>query len=216
LFWFIAFNPIPQIPMPANMADIAAVMIARGVERADLDYALMLAMTGSAAREHGLQIPLVKMLVEAGATARPDGLGSTLAHRETAVVDFLVTSGMEMTASVAAGLGRIDVLPGLLRRASQAEKDEALDLAVINNRTEAVRLALEAGADPDRFMSQHRHSQPLHQAALHENLAMMEMLIAHGAKLNVPDQLWGGTPLGWARHEGKTTSQAFLEKKAGS
>lgn len=214
LFWFIAFNPIPQKPMPANMADIAALMIARGVERADLDYALGLVMTGSAAREHGLQIPLVKLLIEAGATAKPEGMGGTLAHGETAVVEFLVASGMAMTASVAAGLGRIDALPGLLQDAAQAMKDEALDLAVINDQTEAVRLALEAGANPDRFMSQHGHSQPLHQAALHQNIEIMEMLIAHGARLDVSDRLWGGTPLGWSIHEGKTASQTFLEKKA--
>jgi hypothetical protein len=214
LFWFIAFNPIPQKPMPANMADIAATMIARGVEQADLDYALHLVMTGSSAREHGLQIPLVKLLIGAGAAAKPESMGGTLAHREIAVVEFLVASGMEMTAPVAAGLGRIDALPSLLQAASQAVKDEALDLAVINDRTAAVRLALEAGANPDRFMSQHRHSQPLHQAALHENIEVMEMLIAHGARLDVPDQLWGGTPLGWSRHERKTASLAFLEKKA--
>jgi hypothetical protein len=214
LFWFVAYNPIPQKPMPANMADIAATMIARGVGKADLDYTLHLVMTGSAAREHGLQIPLVKLLIEAGATASSEGVGGTLAHRETAVIEFLVAAGMAITAPVAAGLGRIDILPDLLRGASQAVKDEALDLAVINNRTEAVQLALEAGADPNRFMSQHRHSQPLHQAALHENIEVMEMLIVHGARLDVPDQLWGGTPLGWSRHERKTASLAFLEKKA--
>jgi ankyrin repeat protein len=214
LFWFIAYNPIPRKPMPANMADIAVVMIERGIEQADLDYTLGLVMTGSSAREHGLQIPLVKLLIEAGATAEPEGMGGTLAHGETAVVEYLVDSGMPMTASIAAGLGRIDALASLLRGASQTVKDEALDLAVINDQTAAVRLALEAGADPDRFMSQHRHSQPLHQAALHENVEVMEMLIAHGARLDVPDRLWGGTPLGWALHEGKKASQAFLGSRA--
>jgi len=214
LFWFIAYNPIPRKPMPANIADIAAAMIERGVERADLSYTLGLVMTGSSAREHGLQIPLVKLLIEAGAIAKPEGMGGTLAHGETAVVEYLVDSGMQMTASIAAGLGRTGALRELLRDASQKDKDEALDLAVINNRTEAVRFCLEAGADPDRFMSQHSHSQPLHQASLHENLEVMDMLIAHGAMLNVLDRLWGGTPLGWARHEGKKASEAFLEKKA--
>jgi peptide-methionine (S)-S-oxide reductase len=214
LFWFVAFNPIPPKPMPPNMADIAAAMVARGIEQADLNYTLGLVMTGRSAREHGLQIPLVKLLIEAGATAAPEGMGGTLAHGETAVVEFLVGSGMAMTAPIAAGLGRTDALPDLLQGVSQAVKDEALDLAVINDRTGAVRLALEAGADPDRFMSQHRHSQPLHQAALHENVEVMEMLIAHGARLDVPDRLWGGTPLGWARHEDKKASLAFLERKA--
>jgi peptide-methionine (S)-S-oxide reductase len=214
LFWFIAYNPIPRKPMPANMADIAAMMIARGVEQADLDYTLGLVMTGSSAREHGLQIPLVKLLIEAGAIAKSEGMGGILAHGEIAVVEYLVDAGMEMNAPIAAGLGRTGALASLLRGASQTVKDQTLDLAVINNRTEAVRICLEAGANPDRFMSQHSHGQPLHNAALHENIEVMEMLIAHGAGLDVMDKLWGGTPLGWAKHEGKKASEAFLEKKA--
>ena len=84
---------------------------------------------------------------------------------------------------------------------------------MINNRTEAVRLALAAGANPDRFSSQHSHGQVLHQAALHDNVEMLEMLVAHGARLDAIDKLWGGTPLGWARHEGKKAAIAWLEAR---
>ncbi len=40
LFWFVANNPTLVERMPSNMADVAQVMIDRGVERADLEYAL--------------------------------------------------------------------------------------------------------------------------------------------------------------------------------
>lgn len=213
LFWFIANNPTLVDSLPASMPDVASAMIARGVAKADLDYALGLVMTSSGARKDGLQIPLVALLVEAGATVDPDSLGGVLGHGETEVVEHLVAGGMRLTAPVAAALDRLDVLPGLLGAASRAEIDEALDLAVINNRTAAARLALEAGADPDRFASQHRHSQPLHQAALHDNVELVELLMAHGAKPDVVDTLWGATPAGWAWHAGNRAVLACLEKR---
>ena len=213
LFWFIANNPTLIETLPANMPDLARAMIARGVAKSDLDQALGLVMTSSSARKDGLQIPLVAVLVEAGATVDPDSLGGVLGHGETEVVEHLVAGGMRLTAPVAAALDRLDVLPELLRAASQAQIDEALDLAVINNRTAAARLALEAGADPDRFASQHRHSQPLHQAALHDNVELAELLMAHGAKPDVVDTLWGATPVGWAWHAGNRAVLACLEDR---
>lgn len=213
LFWFIANNPTLIETLPANTPEAARAMIARGVARADLDYTLGLVMTSSSARKDGLQIPLVALLVEAGGTIDPASLGGVLGHGETEVVEHLVAGGMRLTAPVAAALDRLDVLPDLLRGASQAEIDEALDLAVINNRTAAARMALEAGADPDRFASQHRHSQPLHQAALHDNVELVELLLAHGARPDVLDTLWGATPAGWAWHAGARKVLACLEDR---
>jgi ankyrin repeat protein len=218
LFWFVANNPILIDMMPANIADVARAMIARGVEKADLDYTLGLVMTSSKAREQGHQIPLVRLLIEAGATPRPDDIGGVLGHQETEIVEYLVSAGMAMTAPVAAALGRTDVLPDLLKPASQREIDEALDLAVINNRVDAARMALAAGANPDRSSSQHGHSQPLHQAALHDNVELLELLIAHGARLDAVDGLWGGTPLDWAKYAGAKSSPviAYLQERMNS
>lgn len=215
LFWFIANNPALIETLPPAMPDIAQAMIARGVPKEDLDYALGLVMTSSSARKDGLQIPLLKLLVDAGATIDPARLGGVLGHGETEVVEHLVAGGMRLTAPIAAALDRLDVLPDLLRSASPTEIEEALDLAVINNRTSAARLALEAGANPDRFSSQHRHSQPLHQAALHDNVELVEMLMAYGARPDVADELWGGVPAGWASYAGHDEVCACLKKRSG-
>jgi ankyrin repeat protein len=223
LFWFVANNPTLVETMPANTPDIARTMIARGpaqVTQEDLDVTLGLVMTSSNLRESGLQRVLMQALLEAGARARTEDMPGILGHCETQAVEHLFAAGMpglRWTAPVAAALDRLDVLPRLLAVASQEEIDVALDLAVINNRLEAARLALRAGANPDRFSSQHAHSQPLHQAALHDNVELLELLIAHGARLDVVDRLWGGTPLGWARYGRKppcAATIAFLEAKA--
>jgi ankyrin repeat protein len=215
LFWFIANNPTLIDRMPANMPQVARAMIRRGVPQEDLDISLGLAMTSSQARENGLQIPLVEVLTQAGARAQPEDMGGILGHCETEIVEYLVAAGMPLTAPVAAGLGRLDVLAGLLASATPKEIDEALDLAVINGQAGAVRLALEAGATVNRRSSQHRHSNPIHQAALVGNTDILDLLAAHGADLTVVDDLWDGVPWGWAIHGGHPAAVAWFEARLG-
>ena len=91
------------------------------------------------------------------------------------------------------------------------EIQRAFGLAAINQQTEAVRLALDAGADPNAFMPVHVHTLALHQAVLDENMELMELLIRHGARTNIADTLWNSTPLGWAIHQKKAKARAYLE-----
>ena len=116
-----------------------------------------------------------------------------------------------MTAPIAAAFGRTEPLAALLCQASPDEVHRTLSVAVVNGQLEAARLAIEAGADVDAFMAVHSHSTPLHQAAIDEQLDLMALLIAHGARRDIADTLWGCTPLGWARHQGKARSVAYLE-----
>jgi ankyrin repeat protein len=209
LFWFVANNPTLIPRPPANIVEIARLMIDRGVGQADLDYTLELVMT-DAAMPRDLQIDLVSTLVEAGAQAGEQALLTTLGHRQTRPVEWLLERGLEPSAAVAAGLGRLDALPALLARASPEQRSDALAMAVINGQREAARLCLEAGADPDRFMPCHRHSTPLHQAALDGDVETMKLLVAHGARRDIEDRLWHGTPLGWALHGKQEEAAAWL------
>ena len=56
----------------------------------------------------------------------------------------------------------------------------------------------------------HKHSTPLHQAAIDDDLPMLELLVARGARLDTRDTLWNGTPLGWAVHNEKRAAEAYL------
>lgn len=212
LFWFIANNPTLIPRLPPNIVEIAELMIARGVAQKDLDYTLMLVMTGGFEPES--QIPLVRTLVVAGAVADRQGIIATLGHRQTAPVEWLLDHGYPLTAESAAGLGRADALPALLATASLEEKSDALGMAVINGQREAARACLEAGADPNRFMACHTHSTPLHQAALEGDLETMKLLVAHGARSDIEDKLWHGTPLGWALHGKRSEAAAWLRDQA--
>ena len=209
LFWFVANNPTLVPQSPPNVAEIASLMIDRGVEQGDLDYTLELVMTNGMMPEP-TQLRLVQVLVEAGAIASRQALLMTLGHAQTAPVRWLLGHGVPASAPVAAGLGQVDALPALLEQATPKDRNDALAMAVINREAEAARLCLEAGADPSRFMPCHAHSTPLHQAALHGDVETMKLLVAHGARPDTKDTLWHGTPLSWAIHGGQAEAEAYL------
>lgn len=215
LFWFIANNPTLMKRMPDNIVEVAETMIARGVDKADLDYALELVMTSSPAREQGLQIPLLERLMKAGATPTSRAIDVTLAHWELAPIRALLKSGYPMTAPIAAALGDTDRLEDLLREASTADIQNTFGMAVINRQNGAARLALDAGADVNGFLPVHTHSTALHQAAIDENFDLMALLVERGARTDIADKLWSSTPLGWARHQGKGKVADYLERLAG-
>jgi ankyrin repeat protein len=90
-----------------------------------------------------------------------------------------------------------------------------MGMAVINRQNDAARQALDAGADVNAFLPVHSHSTALHQAAVDENLALIDLLLARGARADVADKLWNATPLDWARHQGKSRAADHLERMTG-
>lgn len=210
LLWFIADNPNLVRPMPANTPELAETIIAAGAEVADISYTLALVMTSDPVREANLLQPLVSLLMRHGATVTDRTIYATLGHGQRDAISMLLAAGVPQTPAIAAGMGDIVALQRLLPDTSGDEKFAALSMAVINNQTDAVRLCLEAGADPNRFSLVHVHATPMHQAALHDNVPLLQLLVEHGAKWNVLDTLWNGTPLGWAIHEKKSAAEAYL------
>jgi hypothetical protein len=93
----------------------------------------------------------------------------------------------------------------------------ALALAAQFGHVEIVRLLLDAGEDPNRYnpVGGHSHSTPLHQAAAAGNEEMVRLLVERGARLDMKDILWHGTPAGWAAHEGKSKVEQYLREAEG-
>ena len=87
--------------------------------------------------------------------------------------------------------------PGLAARLSEANRNEVAS-AARNNDTEAVGLMLDAGL-PVTARGQH-HATPLHWAAWHGNLAMVQAILPFGPSLEDIENDFHGTPLGWACH----------------
>jgi peptide-methionine (S)-S-oxide reductase len=212
LFWFVANNPILVERMPPNITEVARVMIARGVEQPDLDYALTLVMTSSVAREQGHQLPLMRVLLQAGAVATAQAILTTAGHGELEALRALIGSGYPVTATIAAALGDEETLKHLLTNATASDVQEAFGIAVINGRVESARIALDAGADVNAFLPVHSHGTALHAAALRENVALIDLLLERGARIDTHDKLWDATPLGWAIHEERPIARARLER----
>lgn len=68
----------------------------------------------------------------------------------------------------------------------------------IRNNARAVQLLVESGWPVNAKLENNQTA--LHYAAWHGNFAMTQVLLAHGADVNLQETEHGGTPLGWALH----------------
>lgn len=100
----------------------------------------------------------------------------------------------------------------LLPASSASERHLSLALAAQLGHAPLVHLLLDAGEDPDRFNppGAHAHATPLHHAALGGHVAVVELLVERGARLDLADKLHSGTPLGWDRHAGRREVERLL------
>lgn len=215
LLEFVAENPIRHGRLPANIAEVARVILEAGAEPAARNETLGLVATGRIPRECGVQRALIDLLCDHG--AEPDGaLRAAVGHGEFEAAEALIERGGKVDLPVAAALGRMEDFMRLVPSADADGRHRALALAAQFGRVDAVRALLEAGEDPNRYnpVGAHSHSTPLHQAALAGHLDVVRLLIERGARLDIKDVMWNGTPADWARHEGRAEMEAYLRGAA--
>ena len=172
---------------------------------------LGLVATGRVARECGVQIPLIDLLCDRGAD--PDGaLQAAIGHGEFEAAEALIRRGAQVSLPVAAAMGRVEQFRRLLPAASNEDRHRALAAAAQFGHVDIVRLLLDAGEDPSRYNPGgfHSHSTPLHQAALAGHEEVVRLLVERGARLDIRDVLWNGTPADWAHHNGHTELGDYL------
>jgi len=213
LLEFVAENPIRNGTLPANIVQVAEVILDAGAKQNPpaLNETLGLVCSGRVPREAGVQLPLIDLLCDHGADPNL-AMSAALAHGEFEAVKALIRRGGLVNLTVAAGLGNIEDARRLLASAESEDRHRALALASQFGRTEVVRLLLDAGEDPSRYnpVGFHSHSTPLHQAALAGHEDIVRLLVERGAGLDVMDTLWQGTPAGWAEHAGRTQIEQYL------
>ncbi len=168
----------------------------------------------------GVQVPLVETLIDHAAAVEALGSGhwasplmTALAFGFTDAADALVRRGARVeTLAAAAGLGRVLDVRRLLDRADSPECHRALALSAQHGHVEIVRLLLDAGEDPNRYNPEgnHAHSTPLHQAVLAGRVEVVQLLVEHGARLDIKDAIYESTPLGWAVYAGQPGIAEYL------
>ncbi len=215
LLEFIAENPIRRGRLPANIVDVARAILEFGPDEAARNEALGLVVTGRVPRQCGVQLALIDLLCRNGADAGMAIRGAAL-HHEFAAVNHLLACGAPLDLPIAAALGRVADARRLLPESTAHERHLALGMAADSGHTEIVRLLLDSGEDPDRYnpVGGHAHATPLHQAAFSGHEDVVRLLVERGARLDIKDILWHGTPAGWARHAGNTAIEQYLRERA--
>ena len=119
------------------------------------------------------------------------------------------------TLAAAAGLGRLEDAARLLPAADSRSKQIALVLAAQHGWAGVIQLLLAAGVDPNRYNPDgfHSHSTPLHQAISSDHLDVVRLLVDSGARLDIKDTIYHGTPLGWANYLRRTAIADYLRTR---
>ncbi len=214
LLEFVAENPVRRGTLPSNIVEIAKVILEAGVERRALNETLALVCSGRVSREFRAQTPLIDLFCDQGAD--PDSaIQMAITHGEFEAVSALIQRGAQISLPVAAALGHTAEVHRLIPGADSENRHQALALASQFGQIEIVRALLDAGENPSRYnpVGFHSHSTPLHQAALAGHEDVVRLLVERGAKLDLKDALWQGTPADWARHEGRTAIETFLRSQ---
>jgi ankyrin repeat protein len=234
LLHYIAANGVESYRQksPPNAAAIAKALLEAGAEVdavADMygGKATTMSMLASSTPPHeaGTQVPLGETLIDHGAALEPTGTGAWTSPLLTALafgfIDFarmLARRGARVeTLSAAAGLGLADKAADLLPAASALDRHRALALAAQLGHRDVVLALLNAGEDPNRYnpAGNHAHSTPLHQAALAGHEDVVRLLVERGARLDIPDKIYDGTPSGWAHHGGRKGIADYLRAQGG-
>lgn len=219
LLWFVAEDPVRAGTLPANIAEIAQVIIAaarrarpRGMAK-QLDYALSLVAWSWIAARCGVQLALLDVLLDAGAASK-GGPENALVNGHEAAAAHLVSRGVPLTLATALCLGRLDEARVLAAKAPAREKQFALVLAALNGKAAGVAEALALGADLNRATrSLYSHGRPVHHAVCSSDLPTVRVLVEAGADLTVRDTVHGGTPLGWADYYIRTGDDAAKRER---
>jgi ankyrin repeat protein len=98
-----------------------------------------------------------------------------------------------------------------LREQAIARRPEQIVHAAAGDRFEAVALLIELGFDVNAI----NRTTPLHVTALHEaamrgNIAVIRLLVEHGADVTIRDSGYDATPAGWAEHFDKAEAREYL------
>jgi hypothetical protein len=218
LLQFIAENPDRHDKMPESVVAVTEAILEAGVDQAELDTTLALVATSGVAHACGKQDALIDLLCDWGADPG-SALHASILHFGAAAARTLIRRGAKVDLAVAA-LGTEENFRRMLKTAGAEERHLAMAVAAQYCNLPIVRILLEAGEDPNRFnpIGGHSHCTPLHQAAAYGTMELVNLLLERGARPDIKDVLWRGTPAGWANHIGRTEMEAYLrplEKGAG-
>ena len=215
---------------PPNAVEIARLLLDAGADPnalADMYdercTTLGTLVSSSPPHEAGLQLTLAELLVQRGAALDVPGSKCNAVVHCALAFGFLDTAralashiSTRTDIRVAAGLGELGETARLLPNADDASRQMALVLACMHGQARVVRLLLDTGADPDRYNpdGHHDHSTPLHQAVWGNHFDVVRVLVERGARLDLRDRIYDGTPLDWAVYGERSEIADYLREQS--
>ena len=232
LLHYVAANGVEdgRQKTPANAVEVAKILLDAGAEvdaLADMYdnkcTTMSMLVSSSHPAKAGLQIALAETLIDYGAALEGPGSKWQSAVMTALKFGFLNTAealarrraGTPDNIAAAAGLGRLDDTARLLPTADSHGKHVALALAAQHGHADVVRLLLDAGEDPSRYNPDgyHSHATPLHHAVWSKHEAVVRLLVERGARLDIRDTIYQGTPLDWAVYGQRTALADYLRDR---
>lgn len=205
-----------RCPIPPNIIPITRLLLSRHFEPKDAQYTIGLLLTSRPASEAGVALPLVDLLVAAGApfdlNDKPDILSVPLGEGAFAIAEELIRRGAGMEIHHAAALGKLDLVKRFVNEAGRlnaagvaapalgapepkVQMEEAFIRACLWGRTEIPEFLLESGVDPGAGANTAQTG--MHYAAHGGHLDTVKLLIERKAPPEVRN-MYGGTVLGQA------------------
>jgi peptide-methionine (S)-S-oxide reductase len=204
LLWFVADNPVRHEKLPANIVEIAGLLIKYARQNAkesfqkQIEYTFGLVETGRIPRECGVQIDLIDLLIDNGVT--PGNAQGALANGNIEAAKHIIERTGRITLPAAVCLNRVDDVKRLLPDASIDDKQVALMAAAFYGKSEIIELLIKSDVDVNAYIKNgfHTHASPLHQAVYSGSFEAVKLLVQAGANPDAKDKAYNGTPLGWA------------------
>ena len=217
LLWFVSEDAVRHGKLPKNIATIASIIIQKAKSRRtdnlqeQLDYALKLVAWSTVARECGVQIELLDVLINSGANVNSVS-NDALVNGNFDAARHLVDRGGKLTLPTALCLEKWEEADALAIDATDSEKQFSFVLAALNGKATAVSKAIIYGADINKPSDHlYSHGTPLHHAVWSGSLETVKILIGAGADLHAKDTAWNGTPLGWAEYGNRDEIARYLK-----
>jgi ankyrin repeat protein len=201
---------------PKNIVEITKLLLKAGSDvNAESDAyggrstTLGLTATSCHPERAGVQLPLMKLLIDHGAVIDGPDAGSAingcLHNGRGAAAEYLASRGARLDLEGAAGVGRLDVVQSFFRDdgtlkppATQNQMKAGFGWACEFGRKGVADFLLQNGVEVDAKLNQEGGETGLHWAAYEGHADIVRLLLQRGAPVHAKDERHGGTPLAWA------------------